>query len=263
MEDLPINITDLGLIALLLLSGLLAFARGFVREVLSILAWVVSFVLALQFYPRLSPHILRYIQSEDIAAAAAFGAIFLVSLVVLWVISSAIARRVQSSEIGALDRSLGFLFGLLRGAVIVALLYLLLVQFLPPREHPSWLREARAMPLIEYSANLLIEAAPEHISAGLQSAEDIGRSATQSIMRTLQGGQVLQGQDLQQLLNHWQQLGAADQQRLLQNLTPNQRRQLQLLLQQGESGADSGGDTGYKEAERQALERLTRTRNAE
>lgn len=263
MDNLPINITDLALIALLLISGLLAFSRGFVREVLSILAWVVSFVVALQFYPQLSPYVQRYVDSEQIANAVAIGGIFIVSLVVLWVISSAISRRVQNSEVGALDRSLGFLFGLLRGAVIVSLLYLLLVQFLPPREHPDWLREARAMPLIEYGADLLVEAAPEHISSGLQSAEDIGRAATSNIQQLLGAGTALQGIDLQKVHQQWQQLSAAQQQRLLQQLTPEKRRQLQLLLQQNESGTDSGADTGYKSSERQGLERLLRTRNAE
>lgn len=263
MDNLPINITDLALIALLLISGLLAFSRGFVREVLSILAWVVSFVVALQFYPQLSPYVQRYIESQQIADAIAMGAIFIVSLVILWVISSAISRRVQNSEVGALDRSLGFLFGLLRGAVIVSLLYLLLVQFLPPREHPAWLREARAMPLIEYGANLLIEAAPEHISAGLQSAEDIGRAASSNIQQLLDAGNALQGVDLQKVYSQWQQLSATQQQKLLQQLPPEKRRQLQLMLQQSESGTDSGADTGYKSSERQGLERLLRTRNAE
>lgn len=263
MDNLPINITDLALIALLVISGLLAFSRGFVREVLSILAWVVSFVVALQFYPRLSPYVLRYIESEQIATAIAFGAIFVVSLVVLWVVSSAISRRVQNSDVGALDRSLGFLFGLLRGAVIVSLLYLLLLQFLPPREHPAWLREARAIPMIEYGTNLLIEAAPEHISAGLQSAEDIGRAATGNIQQLLNAGGALKGVDVQKVYSQWQQLSATQQQKLLQQLSPDKQRQLQQMLQQSESGTDSGGDTGYKSSERQGLERLLRTRNAE
>tara|TARA_R110002167_G_scaffold51436_1_gene148881 strand:- start:219 stop:1010 length:792 start_codon:yes stop_codon:yes gene_type:complete len=263
MDKLPINITDLALIALLLISGALAFSRGFVKEVLSILGWVGAGILALEFYPRLSPFILRYIDHEQAADAAAFGAIFLVSLVLLSLASSMISRKVQSSDVGALDRSLGFLFGLLRGTVVVALLYLLLVQFLPPREHPNWLREARAMPVVEYSANLLFDLAPEHIRSGLDSVQDLGRAASANIEQALQAGKVLQGVDIRQLQDHWQQLRPSQQQQLMQRLLPEQRRQLQHLLQNGESGADTGGDTGYKSSERQSLERLLRTRDSE
>lgn len=263
MDNLPINITDLVLIGLLVLSGILAFARGFVKEVLSILGWLGAGILALEFYPQLSPYILPYIDHEQIADGIAFAVIFIVCLVLLSLASSTISRKVQNSDVGPLDRSLGFLFGLLRGAVVIALLYLLLVQFLPPREHPDWLRQARAMPVVEYSANLLLELAPEHIRGGLDSVDGWSKTASENIERALQAGRALEGIDVQGLQQQWQQLDAAKQQQLLQRLLPEQRQQLQRLLQSQDSGADSGSETGYKSSEREGLDRLLRTRSGE
>ena len=234
MDSLPVNITDLVIIAVLLLSGILALARGLVKEVLSIAGWIGAFLLALQLFPRLSPYVQRYVEQEVIADSIAYGLIFLVTVVLLSLISTRLSRMVRDSEVGALDRSLGFLFGLARGAVIVALLYLALVQFLPPADHPSWLREARAVPLVQRTAVLLLQLAPERIRVGLASAGDWGREAQQSVDDALKAGEALK--QLQQLQQQRQGPGQGS------NVSP-----------------DNGGNSGYTSSQRRQIDRIIRS----
>ena len=101
--------------------------------------------------------------------------IFISVLILASYISSAISRRVRDSEISVLDRSLGFLFGLVRGAFLIALAYLVLVQFIPVGKHPEWLRTARALPAVEYSARMLAHINPEILSKGLAHIDEFSR----------------------------------------------------------------------------------------
>ena len=168
MDGLPINFLDLMILVTLLISGLLAFFRGFVREVLAIAGWIGAALITLRLFPSVQPLAQQHIPHPLVADAIAAGGVFIVSLSALWLIAAAISRRVQESNIGPLDRSLGFLFGLARGAALVSLAYLILVQFVPPRDHPSWLRDARALPIVRYGADLLLQLVPREMREGLQ-----------------------------------------------------------------------------------------------
>ena len=167
LSNFPINILDVIIIALLLGSGLLALGRGFVKEALSIAGWVLAAFAALTWFPKVQPFIQSYVDQAFIAGAISFLVIFVSVLILASYISSAISRRVRDSEISVLDRSLGFLFGLLRGSFLIALAYLVLVQFIPAATHPDWLRTARALPAVEYSARMLAQLNPEILSEGL------------------------------------------------------------------------------------------------
>jgi membrane protein required for colicin V production len=185
LSDFPINLADLAVLALLLISGLLALSRGFVKEVLSIAGWVMAAFAAMTWYPLPQPFIQRYVDQPLIAGGAAAAIIFVVVLTLASLLSSAISRRVRGSEIGILDRSLGFLFGLTRGVFVVALAYLVLVQFLPAAEQPDWLRQARAMPAVEYSAGVLARLAPEDIRDGLAGIGERGQGGADGLDATL------------------------------------------------------------------------------
>lgn len=175
MESLPLTALDLVAIGILLLSAGLAFLRGFVHEVLSIAAWVGAAFAALYGLPLAQPEARTYISNHLAADIAAGVVLFLVSLLVLSLITGALARRVQSSSLNSLDRSLGFLFGLVRGAVIIALAFIVLEWFLPssgPR--PAWITMARGLPMMERGADVLRSLVP----AGLLAEEDRARAVS-------------------------------------------------------------------------------------
>lgn len=155
MPDFPFTLADLAIIGVLLISGVLAFARGFVHEVLAMAAWVGA-ALAVVFgleYARPIAH--RFISLPLLADVAAGGTLFIVSLLVLSLLTRAVARRVQDSPLNAIDRSLGFVFGLARGALLVCLAYIPIVWLMPPAEQPAWMRDARAAPLVAQGADAL------------------------------------------------------------------------------------------------------------
>lgn len=184
-SDFPINVVDAIIVALLLGSGLLAFSRGFVKEALSIVGWVLASFAALAWSPEVQPFIQNYVDQTLIAGAISFVVIFIIVLTGASYLSSAISRRVRHSEMSVLDHSLGFLFGLLRGAFVIALAYLLLVQFIPATAHPEWLRSARALPAVEYSARMIAILAPKKISEGLAHIDEIGRMGAQNFSSKL------------------------------------------------------------------------------
>lgn len=192
------NVVDIGIIAVLLVSGLLAFARGFVREVLAVAGWVGAAFAALYAFPYVQPVARQYIGIALVADVAAGLGVFVATLLLLSVASHAISVRVRESALGAVDRSLGFVFGLVRGAVIVSIAYLLLAWALPPGQQPAWLREARVMPLVERGGDLLLRLVPAATRRqGERAADDIGRTARPAAetARTLYRLTVPKGQD--------------------------------------------------------------------
>lgn len=160
MEFFGFNVIDLIVVAVILLSGIFALARGFVKEALAIISWVGAAFATFYGFPYVSPFAHRFISEPMIASAVAGAALFLVTLFVLSFVSGLIANRVRGSSVGSVDRSLGFVFGLLRGFVLVSIAYLAVGWALPPAEQPKWVRAAKTMPLMEKGAGILISFAP-------------------------------------------------------------------------------------------------------
>lgn len=168
MDDIPINFVDAAVILAVLLSGILAFVRGFVREVLGIVAWVGAALAVLHGLPYILPYATMQFGDSPLVAIGTGIAVFVVSLLALSILFGAVARRVRSAELGALDRSLGFLFGLARGLAVVAILFIVSVLLLEFPEHPPVVKEARTLPLVRYTARLIASAGPPHILAAYE-----------------------------------------------------------------------------------------------
>lgn len=148
LKDLPVNVVDLAVLAVLLISAVFAYARGFMHEVLSIGGWVGAIFATIYGFPHVQPYARDLIPIELAADLAAGVAIFVFTLFSLSLVIRAIAKHIQQSSLNVLDRSLGFLFGLVRGAVIVCLVYLLVETMMTAEEQPKWISEAKSMPLI-------------------------------------------------------------------------------------------------------------------
>jgi len=178
MDSLPINLADLIVIIILVISGIFAFVRGFVHEVLAVGSWVGAAFVTLYAYPVVQPMVLGVITVEFIASLVTGVGIFLVTLVVFSVLTRILSNRIQQSSLGALDRSLGLLFGFVRGAVIVVLAWLALDYMVGKEDRPGWIEEARSRNLIEIGADMLLTLVPEELlERGDQAAEDARRRA--------------------------------------------------------------------------------------
>ena len=161
MDILGFNLVDLIVVAVILLSGVFALARGLVKEVLSIVSWVGAVFATLYGFPIASVFARQFISSPLIADGLAGGTLFLVTLFALSFVSGLIAGRVRGSTIGSVDRSLGFVFGLARGFVLVSIAYLAMSWAVPPAEQPQWVRTAKTMPLLERGSAMLTAVAPQ------------------------------------------------------------------------------------------------------
>ncbi len=163
MEGSSINIVDVVVAVVVLISALFAFYRGFVREALAIAGWVGAAFATVWLYPLARPFADEWLEEDWLGDVATGATIFLVSLVILWLVAHAIVIRVKDSPLNALDRSLGFLFGLARGVVLVALAYMVATRAFwhDGEARPRWLAEARSLPVIDRSAGLLIALVPE------------------------------------------------------------------------------------------------------
>lgn len=129
----------------ILISALLAFARGFVREALGIAAWGGAAYVTYLAYPVAAPHFQGWVHDPNIAIPLTLGVIFIVALIVFSLVAGWIARRVRRSAAGGVDRSLGLLFGLARGAALVVAAYMIAQWVVPQDRWPPAVREARAL----------------------------------------------------------------------------------------------------------------------
>ena len=163
---MPITIFDGVLLAIMLFSGLLAMVRGFSREVLSVGSWIAAAVAAFYFYNLLSPMVGQYTasfsDSKTLADIAAAGVIFIVTLIVVSLLTMKIADVIVDSRIGALDRSLGFAFGAARGMLLVVV-PLMFYNWLVPDvdKQPSWIAQSKAKPMLESIGESIVQMLPD------------------------------------------------------------------------------------------------------
>ena len=158
---------DLILIAVVLISALLAMVRGFTREILAIGSWIAAAGAAYAFHPLALPLVKPYIAKDSIALAVAVGAIFLVTLIVVSLITVRISDMILDSKIGALDRSLGFVFGAGRGFLLCTIAFVFFAFLVPEKSYPSWVQDSKTRPLLEATGNSLQALLPDNLDQSL------------------------------------------------------------------------------------------------
>jgi membrane protein required for colicin V production len=157
---MPITLLDGILVGFTLVSAMLAMVRGFSREILSIASWAAAAAAAYFFYPAVLPYVQPHIDNEQIAMIAAAAAVFVVALIVVTVITMKIADFIIDSRVGALDRTLGFLYGAARGVLVVAVA-LMFFNWLVGTNPPTWVSEAKSRPLLDSIGTYLQSLLPE------------------------------------------------------------------------------------------------------
>ncbi len=161
--ELTITIADLSLILILLISGVLAFFRGFITEILAIASWVGATISTLSFFKPLQP-LVREIIPISIAADVVTGiVIFLISLLLISLLTHSIANLIRGKSLSLYDRLLGFIYGVLRGIFLVSFLQLLSVQIVPLEEHPDWIKKSITLPYVTSVSDFLLILVPNNL----------------------------------------------------------------------------------------------------
>ena len=161
MSGLPFSVLDLVVLGVVLISALLAAVRGFTREVLAIVAWVTAAAAAWFLHPLLLPHLRPYIPNDSVRLAAAIGAVFILTLIIVSIITVKISDLILDSRIGALDRTLGLFFGAARGFLICVIGWVFLAWLVQGRM-PEWATTAKTRPMLENTGNALIAMLPDN-----------------------------------------------------------------------------------------------------
>jgi membrane protein required for colicin V production len=239
-----VNFVDICVLAVIGISALLALSRGLVKEILSILSWVGAVLAVIFLLPRVQPLVARYIHEPLLAQIASGIGIFILSLIVLGIINHYLSANVRTSALGALDRSLGLVFGIVRGGVVVCVAYILMSWAMPnPASRPDVIREARTEPLVAEGAAFLKTLLPAEmvdrgsaaIDTGMQKLEQ-GKALNDSY------GNLIKGTGTTPTTNG-----------------PESGTSGAAASGAGQAPAKAGGQgdgSGYKDAERKEMERL-------
>jgi membrane protein required for colicin V production len=146
---MPFTLLDGILVVVMLVSAVLAMIRGFTREVFSIGSWVAAAAATYFLWQRVLPYTLRYIDDRNLALGVTVVGIFFITLLVVSLITMRISDFVLDSRAGPLDRSFGFIFGALRGLILVVIAVLFLNFFIAPDRQPTWIAEAKSKPWLD------------------------------------------------------------------------------------------------------------------
>jgi membrane protein required for colicin V production len=182
------NTFDLLAVVLLLAAGILAFRRGFVKEVFMLGTWIGASVIAANYYAALTPWVMSHDIKNQLAAEAISAiAIFGLALLALIPTGNLLAGLIKGPTLTSIDRSLGFVFGLLKGLLILCLVFLVL-SFIWPKddEQPTWLNEAKIKPLLADGADMLKSFVPEDSRQQLEDEVNKKREAAAENAQRLQ-----------------------------------------------------------------------------
>lgn len=178
-----LTFADLIVLGVITLSAVFGLMRGFTREVLSLGSWVGAGVAAWYGQPLLRPFALEQIGDPTAADIVSALVIFLGALIILIIITHNIASRVRESRaIGTLDRSLGILFGVGRGALVIIAAWLV-IDYLMPDNPPKTVRDSRSLPYVIMATDYVTSVIPRRVRETTRGAADETRGAAEDADR--------------------------------------------------------------------------------
>ncbi|MDC3091717.1 CvpA family protein [Rickettsiales bacterium] len=148
-------IFDIAIIFFILISAIFSFTRGFSQEILSLISWVSAFFISFFLSIYLISHVDKIINNLVISKIFTYLIVFILSLFFLSFFTSRFASSVKRSSVGMLDRSLGFVFGIARGYILLALC-LYLFNSLYSEKNPKWIEKSKMNDLLRYGSIKII-----------------------------------------------------------------------------------------------------------
>ncbi len=164
------NQIDILIIILTIISMIYGYSRGLIKEILSILSILVSVYISINLYPNISLFIKEYIEMAVLADSISFAIMFLFLYSLINIFSNFIISSITNTPIRILDKNFGILFGFFRALLILSLLNILLHWTLWNKKIPKWLNNSKAMILINYTSDKLLEMLP---TRSLESIEKL------------------------------------------------------------------------------------------
>jgi membrane protein required for colicin V production len=185
MSALGVTYVDPIVVIVIVVSAIYATYRGFVSETLSIFAWAAAAFATLFLGPKIAPYARGLVSPPFLGQLIGYAAVFLVVLIPLSFVSYRFSERVKNSPVGTLDRSLGAMFGIVRGLAIIGLAYIAFTFMVSVSKQPAWLTDAKLLPVIQGSAQVLLSLVPDQ-HLGTAKAEQAQPAAKNAAIPTPQ-----------------------------------------------------------------------------
>jgi len=139
---------DMGIVGIIAVSALISLIRGFVKEAMSLVIWVIAFAVAMNFQEPLAEHLVSFIGLASIRQLVAWGGLFVGTLLLGSMANFLLGKLVSSTGLSGTDRTLGLVFGIFRGLLIVLALVIILPQAVPVDQDPWWI-ESSLIPILQ------------------------------------------------------------------------------------------------------------------
>src|SRR5271166_647719 len=160
---------DLAVLAIVLVSALLSMLRGFTREVLAIASWAAAAAAAYYFYPVVVPYLTPYIHKDIVAQAIAAAIVFFATLIVVSLVTVRLSDAILDSKIGALDRTLGLVFGVARGFLLAVVAFAIFNWLVSDKQQPEWVKNAKTRPVLTDTADRIVALLPEDAASTIDA----------------------------------------------------------------------------------------------
>lgn len=166
MVETSFNLFDMIVIAMIGLSALLSFFRGFVREILSLGAWVIASLITLYSFLDVAAMIEPQVSNAVVASGLAAMGTFIASLMLMGIINALLMRILKKGkDVGPLDNGLGLVFGVLRASLLLSFAYFAFSIVTSEDDMPDWIKYAKTRPYVAQGAEAIAKIAPDYLQA--------------------------------------------------------------------------------------------------
>jgi membrane protein required for colicin V production len=139
---MEIATVDIAIAVVVVISGLISTVRGFVKETMSLIIWIAAFVVAMTFSATVSSLLTNLIELASMRQLAAWGGLFVGTLLLGALINFLLGKLIDSTGLSGTDKTLGLVFGVFRGLLIVLALVIMLPKAIPVEQDPWWTESA-------------------------------------------------------------------------------------------------------------------------
>lgn len=180
MSILSFGTPDIVITSVVLLSIFIGIARGFIKESISLITWVVAIALSVMFSNSLAAH-MTFTKVTLIRTLAAFLIIFVSTVFLGAIINYMVGLLVRKTPFSTADRALGSLFGLFRGIVVVTLL--VLIAGLTPLPEENWWQQSYTISRVQVLAKWLKDQLPEENAKAFHFSDEIKQTDTNKVIK--------------------------------------------------------------------------------
>ena len=175
------SLLDFVFVGVVGMSAVFAYFGGFVSELFGLLSWIIAALVAKYFYPIVEPKFVDIFGGQTpLASISAYALVFVMVVMLLSLFNKWWASHVRETGLSGIDASLGLLFGITRGLVVVSGAYIVALWLMPEVEtRPDWLRSGRSLPIVRAGASTLAGVLPDD-SAGFSRLREVVRADTES-----------------------------------------------------------------------------------